>query len=484
MARIVVHGHFYQPPRENPWTGDIDVQPSAAPFRDWNERVHAECYLNMVFADLQGPGGELVVNNFERISFNVGPTLASWMERLHPRTYARILKADRKSVERLGRGNAIAQSFHHTILPLSEERDARTEVRWGLADFRHRFGREPEGMWLPETAVNDDVLGVLVDEGVRFTILAPHQAARSRPFLPLPGKWSSDPIDTRLAYRWIHPDGSERSLTLFFYDGEIAQNIAFGNPMASGSDFLDLFESRSEAEQHVVHAATDGETYGHHQTFGEIGLAYALFVAAEERDTEITNYAAYLERFAATHEVEIAGGEGTSWSCSHGVGRWKENCGCSTRAGEGWNQEWRAPLREAMTVVKAAADEMYERLGAGQLANPWAARDRYVDVVVGKRSLDEFLIDEAAGDDRQRAATLLELQRNAMAMFTSCGWFFADIADIETVQILRYAARTLELMEELGETAPYKEFLRVLEQAKSNDPEQGTGADVFRSIRH
>jgi alpha-amylase/alpha-mannosidase (GH57 family) len=252
--------------------------------------------------------------------------------------------------------------------------------------------------------------------------------------------------------------------------------------MASGSDFLDLFESRSELEQHVVHAATDGETYGHHQTFGEIGLAYALFVAAEERDTEITNYAAHLERFPAAHEVEIVAE--TSWSCSHGVGRWKENCGCSTRAEEGWNQEWRAPLREAMTAVKAAADETYDRLAAGQLANPWAARDRYVDVVVGKRSLDEFLIDEAAGADRQRAATLLELQRNAMAMFTSCGWFFADIADIETVQILRYAARTLELMEELDETAPYKEFLRILEQAKSNDPERGTGADVFRSIRH
>lgn len=485
-ARIVVHGHFYQPPREDPWTGEIDRQPSAAPFHDWNERVHAESYLNMVFADLETDQGEQVVNNFERMSFDVGPTLMSWLEAFHPRTYARILIADKKSAEHLGHGNAIAQAFHHTILPLSNVRDARTQIRWGIADFRYRFGRDPLGIWLPETAANDDVLGILIDEGIAFTVLAPWQAGRWR----RPGtEWvdvATEGIDTRVSYRYLHRDDSGRALTLFFYDGHIAQTIAFQNAMASAPQFIDMFEGRADEPFHLVHAATDGETYGHHQKFGEIGLAYALFVEADKRDVHMTNYAAHMNEHPAELEVELPPGEGTSWSCAHGVGRWKENCGCVTGGGAGWTQEWRAPLRAGLEVIRERADEIYERLGEGLFTDPWAARDRYVDVVTGATDLDGFLGEVASGplddDARERARLLLELQRHSMSMFTSCGWFFADVAGIEGVQVLRYAARAIDLIEELEQASPREEALTVLDEAKSNDPEAGTAAGLLANL--
>ncbi|MDQ4065102.1 MAG: DUF3536 domain-containing protein [Actinomycetota bacterium] len=485
-ARIAVHGHFYQPPREDPWTGEIDRQPSAAPFHDWNERVHAESYLNMVFADLETDQGEQVVNNFERMSFDVGPTLMSWLERFHPRTYARILIADKKSHEQLGAGNAIAQAFHHTILPLSNVRDARTQIRWGIADFRYRFGRDPLGLWLPETAVNDDVLGILIDENIAFTVLAPWQAGRWR----RPGdEWvdaATHGIDTRVPYRYLHRDNSGRSLTLFFYDGHIAQTIAFQNAMASAPAFIDMFESRADEPFHLIHAATDGETYGHHQKFGEIGLAYALFVEADKRDVHITNYAAHMNEYPAELEVELPEGDGTSWSCTHGVGRWKVNCGCVTGGEPGWNQEWRAPLRAGLEVIRTRADEIFERMGQDFFLDPWVARDRYVDVVIGATDLDSFLGEVASGplDDaaRGRAHALLELQRHSMSMFTSCGWFFADVAGIEGMQVLRYAARTIELIEELDQASPRDEALVILDAAKSNDPEAGTAAGSLAEL--
>lgn len=486
MTRLVVHGHFYQPPREDPRTGEIDEQPSAAPFHDWNERVHAESYLSNVFADLQTPRGEEVVNTFERMSFNVGPTLLSWMERFHPRTYQRIIRADSKSAERLGFGNAIAQAFHHTILPLSNMRDVRTQVRWGLAEFRHRFGRESLGIWLPETAVNDDVLRVLIEQDVGFTILAPWQAGRWR---EPGGSWTSvarDGIDTRVAYRYLHPDGSGRSIALFFYDADIARAIAFENAMASAEGFIDMFESRSGGDTTLVHAATDGETYGHHQEFGEIGLAYALFVEAEKRGVTITNYAAHLNEYPPELEVELAPGDGTSWSCAHGIERWRSACGCVTGGEPGWDLGWRAPLREGLEVIRDAADEAFERLGSTLLVDPWRARDDYVRVVIGAEDMGTFMGEHAAGPldeaERNKAGKLLELQRDAMSMFTSCGWFFADIAGIEAKQVLRYAARTLELIDELEQPSPREAFLRVLEAAKSNEPDAGTGADVFSSL--
>jgi alpha-amylase/alpha-mannosidase (GH57 family) len=480
---MIVHGHFYQPPRENPWTGAIDHQPTAAPFHDWNERVHAESYLPNSEANIVDAAGERTVNNYERMSFDVGPTLFSWLADVHPKTYGRILEADRASARRLGRGNAIAQGFHHAILPLSSDHDLRTEVRWGLADFRHRFGREAEGMWLPETAASDKVLGVLVEEGVDFTILAPWQAARWR---PQGGNWieaGEAGLDTRLPYRWEHPDGSGRSLALFFYDGEIARSIAFEKATSSAEGLIDLFVRRGGGDGTVVTAATDGETYGHHHIFGEIGLAYALFVEAERRGLQTTNYAAFLERFPPRRAVQLPAGEGTSWSCAHGVGRWQEDCGCHTGGEPGWNQAWRAPLRKGLEVLKGAADAAFERAGRELVTDPWAARDDYVSVVIGAATWDHFLRRWGArllqDGERARARLLFEMQRSALAMFTSCAWFFSDISGIETVQILRYAARTIELLEDLEQWVPTQAFLAELEQAKSNIPAFGTGADIF-----
>ena len=486
MAKgITVHAHFYQPPREDPWTGEVPEQPSAAPAHDWNERVHAESYRPNAFARIPNEDGERVVNNYERLSFNVGPTLLQWMEATDPETYDRIIEADRSSLARLGHGNAIAQAYHHTILPLSPLRDVRTQVRWGIADFEHRFGRFPEAMWLPETAANEDTLEVLIESGLRYTILAPNQAGYIRDD---EGTWIPTQeigLDTTIPYRYLHRDGSGRSLAIFFYDGAISRAIAFERAGESGEGFVDLFDERA-AEGRLVHAATDGETYGHHHTFSELGLAYALFVEAEARCLEVTNYAAFLDDHPAETEVRLIPGEGTSWSCAHGVGRWKEDCGCSTGGEEGWNQAWRGPLRRALEMVRDAADEVFDRLGSALFADPWAARDGYVEVVIGKTELEAFLSAIASGplggEESRQAHQLLDLQRNSMSMFTSCGWFFNDIGGIETLQVLAYAARTLDLLESLGQPGPRDAFLAVLTQADSNDAALGTGAEIFSSV--
>ncbi|MGI8774045.1 MAG: DUF3536 domain-containing protein [Actinomycetota bacterium] len=482
--RITVHGHFYQPPREDPWTGRIELQPDAAPARDWNERVYTECYEPNACVTLPGPDGGRVVNNFERISFNVGPTLMDWMLKEHPETHERIVEADRTSATRLGHGNAIAQAFHHTILPLSGVRDIRTQVRWGLADFRFRFGRDAEGLWLPETAANNAVLAVLIEEGVRFTILAPHQAHRWRDG---DGNWVEEGTpDARVPYRYLHPDGSGRSLSVFFYDGELARAIAFENLGSSSEDFVAVFEQRSGETDGLVHAATDGETYGHHHKFSDVGLAQALFVDAEARGIEVTNYAAFLATDPAHREVQIKGGEGTSWSCEHGLGRWMRDCGCQTYGPDGWKQAWRGPLRAGLEVIKWAVDESFDRFAVPVLVDPWGTRDRYVHVVIGAVSLDEFLEAETAGltdeDALRQAAMLLEAQHNSMRMFTSCGWFFYDVSRLESVQILRYAARALDILEQLGLPLPEDAYMPILEEAASNDPSEGTAATILKDI--
>ena len=490
MAPLIIHGHFYQPPRENPWTGIVDPEPSALPFHDWNERIHSECYQPNSAVKIVAGGQERIVNNYAHISFDFGPTLLSWLRRYHTETYARIIAADTESaLRKSGHGNAIAQAYNHAILPLCNERDRKTQVRWGAADFRYRFGRDPESMWLPETACNDDVLCLLIDEGLRFVILAPQQAARVRKSRT--ADWhvvGRDTVDTSVAYSYFHRDGSGRSIAVFFYDQELAHGIAFEQALASSKSLVDRFAQRSVRAAGLINIATDGETYGHHHKFGELCLAYALAVDAPARGFSLTNYGEYLDQFPAELEVEINNGdagEGSSWSCAHGVNRWIRDCGCHTGGEPGWNQSWRGPLRAALDYLRDEAATYFAATQGELFTDPWAARDDAISLVLDEfKSREEFLHALApralSREQQQRALGFLELQRSALLMYTSCGWFFSDLAGIEPVQILKYAARAIDLMNQLGLPSPRQRFLEILADAKSNRAELGNGADIFR----
>jgi alpha-amylase/alpha-mannosidase (GH57 family) len=487
MQPFVIHAHFYQPERTNPWTGVLDPEPSAAPARDWNERIHGECYRPNGTARIfdEQRRVERIVNNYERLSFNFGPTLLSWLERRHPRSYARIIDGDWRSANRSGHGNALAQAYHHTILPLASARDRATQIHWGLEDFRHRFSRPAEGMWLPETAADRATIDALIDAGVRFTVLAPHQAHRVR---HRDGEWHEvgARIDTSRPYRHLHSDGSGRSIALWFYDGGLAQSFAF-DPRSTDSDvFVAKLQVAAPANGGLVHAALDGETFGHHRRFGELGLAYALFEEAERQGLRPTSYAEQLAEHPPVDEVEIGGGEGTAWSCSHGVGRWVRDCGCQTDGEDHWNQRWRGPLRDGLDAVREVAAKVLEDRGGELVRDPWAARDDYVGLRLGTLTPSAFLDRHSrrALSDRQQTElwTLLEAQRNAMLMYTSCGWFFNDVSGIETVYVMRFAARALGLLDQLGAGATARaELLDHLGEAVSNKPEAGTGADVWRT---
>ena len=460
MSALIIHGHFYQPPRENPWTGEIDPEPSAAPYHDWNERIHAECYAPNL-------------TNYPHISFNFGPTLLSWLASKHRDTYQKILDADKVSAStRAGHGNAIAQAYGHAILPLCNERDRLTQVLWGLADFRFRFGREPESLWLPETAANDQVLALLIEQGLRYVILAPNQ-----------GKGA---VDSSRPYRFSHPDRSGRSLAVFFYNGPLARAIAFERALASSKGLVELF-IRAAQSGDLVNVATDGETYGHHFKFGDLCLSHALEVEAKQAGFWITNYAEYLDQHPPSLEVEIDNGpdgEGSSWSCAHGVGRWTRDCGCQTGGEPGWNQQWRQPLREALNFLRDDAAMKFQDVGGELLSDPWAARNQYIGVVLDPDYVrEEFLkrhaVRQLNSSEESRVWKLLEMQRSALLMFTSCGWFFSDLAGIETIQVMRYAARVVDLMSQLGLEPPVKQFLEMMAEARSNRAEKGNGAQIF-----
>jgi hypothetical protein len=470
---LVVHGHFYQPPRENPWTEEVAAEPSAAPFHDWNERITAECYRPNGWARVVDEAGRLVdiVNTYELISFNVGPTLMSWLEQRHREVYDRIVGADRMV------GRAIAQGFGHAILPLCNARDLRTQVRWGIADFVHRFGRRPEGMWLPETAVSDEVLACLAEEGIGFTILAPGQIEAVRPLdagvLPIGDEtWTSvdgGAGDHGGVLRWVHPDDPSLGVDLVVYDGPLSHDLAFAGVSSQA------LVARAAAHGGLVCAATDGETFGHHHTYAERGLAYALAVEAPRRGVSVPRLIDRLDSAPPDHQAQV---RVSAWSCVHGVGRWMADCGCHTGGEPGWNQAWRAPLRHALDLLRDWSIEVVERRGPALLHDPWGARDAYVDVLLGARSIDDFAAAHVSGD-LVEALTLLEAQRHALLMFTSCGWFFNDLAGLETVQILRYAARCIDLHVELGESPPVDEFLDVLAGARSNRAAEGDGRAIW-----
>jgi hypothetical protein len=522
---LVVHGHFYQPPRENPWTDLVDREPGAQPFHDWNERIHAECYRPNAFARINDSYGrvERIVNNYSRLSFNFGPTLLAWLERTFPDTYARVLEADRESARRLnGHGNAIAQGFHHAILPLCNERDRRTQVRWGLTDFRLRFRREAESLWLPETACDDATLETLIEEGLRFVVLSPTQAECVRPIGSHDWSIVSDGhINTNVPYRYFHRDGSGRSLAVFFYDGQIARAVAFENLLGSSRTLVAACERAAYAGAQIVSVATDGESYGHHYRWGDRCIAYALEAEAARRGFRVTNYGEFLDEHEPAFEVQIKRGptfaftsenssngdgrptngdgthtngdgaldgvrrgEGTSWSCPHGVGRWTRDCGCHAGTPEGWNQRWRTPLRAALDFLRDELAPKFESAAGELFLDPWAARDDYAELLVDRLATREDFFKRHAAhtlshDEEVCALTLLESQRAALTMYTSCGWFFNDISGIETLQVMRYAGRAVELANELGLAPPLETFLEILSEARSNIAEQGNGADIF-----
>jgi alpha-amylase/alpha-mannosidase (GH57 family) len=495
---LVIHGHFYQPPRENPWTELVEREAGAAPFHDWNERIHAECYRPNAFARISDTHGrvERVVNNYARLSFNFGPTLLNWLERHQPETYARIIESDRESVLRhKGHGNAIAQGYNHSILPLCNERDRRTQVRWGLADFRRRYDREAESLWLPETACDDATLCTLIEEGLRYVVLSPHQAEAVRPAGdPAWQNVSDGRIDTTVPYKYLHRDGSGRSIAVLFYNGQIARGIAFEGLLASSHGLLAACARAARGGAQVVNVATDGESYGHHFRFGDRCIAYALEVEAERFGLKVTNYGEFLDGHEPGHEVLVKpgpNGEGTAWSCAHGLGRWTRDCGCNASAPGGWNQRWRTPLRAAFDLLRDDLAPKFEAAGGELLRDPWGARDEYVELLGpgGHARREEFLTRHAnqrlSGDEKVRTLALLEAQRAALTMYTSCGWFFNDISGIETVQTLRYAGRVVETMETLGLEPPVEAFLEILSKAKSNLLDRPTGADIYlRTVAH
>ena len=486
---ICIHGHFYQPPRENPWLEDVEVEDSAAPYHDWNERITAECYAPNAVSRILDSDGRIasLVNNYAKMSFNFGPTLLSWLERHRSDVYNQILEADRLSVEaRHGHGNAIAQCYNHAIMPLANEYDKRTQVRWGIADFEYRFGRKPEGMWLPETAVDLATLEVLATFGIKFTILAPHQAQSVR---APDGDWqdvSGGRIDPTRAYRCQLSKG--RHIDLFFYDQPVSHDISFEGLLKSGDRFADRLMSgfhggREHAQ--LMHIATDGETFGHHSRFGDMALAYAISRIEREGLGRITNYAEYLELHPPTHEVTIV--ENTSWSCAHGVERWRSDCGCNS-GNTHYHQRWRAPLRRVLDALQEKLDEVFMRKSAGPLVDPYGAVDDYIEVILDRsREKSEAFLSKRARRELSEAEKvnvwrLLEMQRYARLIYTSCGWFFDDISNIEAVKILEYAARAIQLAREVGDIDLEPVFAGDLWAAEGNKPDMANGAKVYREL--
>jgi alpha-amylase/alpha-mannosidase (GH57 family) len=489
---LCVHAHFYQPPRENPWLEAVEVQDSAYPDHDWNERVSAECYApNAASRILNGDGRiRSIVNNYLKISFNFGPTLLSWMEEKLPALYSSIQATDGETARRhSGHGSAVAQAHNHVIMPLANLRDKQTQVIWGIRDFEHRFGRAPEGMWLPEAAVDLETLDILAKHGIRFTILSPFSAKRARRIGE--AKWkdvAGGQIDPSRAYRVSLPSG--RSISVFFYDGPASRAVAFEDILASGEAFAHrLLGTYSDTRTwpQLAHIATDGETYGHHKAHGDMALAYALHYIESNGLAHLTNYGEFLERFPATHEAEIF--ENSSWSCSHGVERWRADCGCNSGGNPGWNQSWRAPLRQAFDWLRDTASPLFERQGAKLFQDPWVARDDYIRVILDRSRdhvsdfLRRHMRGEASLEQQILALRLLELQRHLMLMYTSCGWFFDELSGIEAVQVIQYAGRAVQLADSLDRGLNLEsEFASRLAQAKSNLAEHDDGKNIYEKF--
>ncbi|HTW61648.1 MAG TPA: DUF3536 domain-containing protein [Terracidiphilus sp.] len=527
---VCIHGHFYQPPRENPWLETVETQDSAAPYHDWNERVCAECYATNGAARIVNNKNQIIaiVNNYSRISFNFGPTLLSWLRENAPRTHRMILDGEQASRKHYrGHSSAMAQVYNHIIMPLAGPRDRVTQIRWGIADYAFNYGRPPEGMWLSETAADSASLEAMAQNGIKFTVLAPHQCKRIRPLkrpspsgaaapasnaaAPAPAAlaavappagtespaesdtssetWTDTPdasVDTTRPYLARFASGA--SIAIFFYDGPTSRAIAFEGLLNSGDAFAARLKSGFQdiPQPQLVHVATDGESYGHHHKYGDMALAYTLRLLENDKTVRLVNYASFLEQFPPEYECQIV--ENTSWSCVHGVERWRSNCGCNGGK-PGFSQAWRAPLRQALDALRDAIAPLTEEEGNKLFRDVWAARDAYIHVVLERsaENTDRFFTEQQAHplteDERVRALELMEMQRHAQLMYTSCGWFFDDISGIETVQVIAYAARVLQLAQRrFGPRAASFEpaFLARLAEARSNVPSAGDGAQIYR----
>ncbi|MBF0495340.1 MAG: DUF3536 domain-containing protein [Deltaproteobacteria bacterium] len=490
MNYLIVHGHFYQPPRENPWVEHLEIQDSAAPYHDWNERITFECYGPNAMARIVDDRNRIIkiINNYEYISFNFGPTLLSWMAKFHPDVYEDIIRADAVSIKRFGgHGNAVAQVYNHIIMPLATQQDKITQVVWGIEDFRYRFGRAPEGMWLAETAVDNATLRVLAGAGIAYTILAPHQARRVRRLGSTVWEDVSDgSVDISRPFLCRLGDG--KVINIFFYHGSISRDVAFNRLLESGCHYLgrmmEHFAPIQGKGPALLCLATDGETYGHHHKFGEMALAYAIHLALKNKELTLTNFGQFLAKFPPQYEVEIE--ENTSWSCAHGLGRWSEDCGCKFNGQ--YHQKWRRPLREAMDWLKRRLDTIFEQEGRKYFRDPWKVRNEYITcLLTPSNSVQTTFLNRVTGKnlteaDFTAALSLLEMQRYAMYMYTSCGWFFDDIAGLESSQVIAYADRSIDLAEGFGAKGLREEFLAGLAQAPSNDPAYGTGRDVDEKL--
>lgn len=487
MKYITIHGHFYQPPRENAWLEEIEIQESAWPWHDWNERITEECYAPNTVSRILNDQMKIIdiTNNYAKMSFNFGPTLLTWLEQHRPTVYKAILEADKLSMKYFsGHGSAMAQVYNHIIMPLANRRDKETQVIWGVRDFERRFGRKPKGMWLAETAVDTETLEVLAENDIQFTLLAPNQAKRYRKVGS--DKWIEG-IDTRRPYLCKLPSG--KSIYLFFYDGKRSQEVAFGGILKDGKRFADSLTSgfsETPEEEELVNIATDGESYGHHHKHGDMALAYCMNYIETTGLAKLTNYSEYLTLVETTHEVEIH--ENSSWSCAHGVERWRSNCGCNTGGEPHWNQLWRAPLRESLDWLRDQLAAIYELEMGKYHSDPWELRNAYVKVPLkrsirrAKAFLRAYLPDGLTLEDENRIMALLEMQRQSLYMFTSCGWFFNEISGIEPVQILQYANRGIQLAEVYFEVDLESHFLTLLEKAPSNLPEYTNGKDIYEQL--
>jgi alpha-amylase/alpha-mannosidase (GH57 family) len=485
---VCIHGHFYQPPRENAWLEKVELQDSAYPFHDWNERITQECYYpNSASRILEDGVIKDIVNNYAGMSFNFGPTLLSWLEEMAPNTYKSILEADKLSMDRFsGHGSAMAQAYNHMILPLANERDKETQVVWGIRDFEKRFARYPEGMWLGETAVNTETLEVLAKYDIKFTVMAPRQASKIRKIGDK--EWvdvSDERVDPRRPYICNLPSG--KSIALFFYDGGVSKDVAFNKLLNNGMAFAERLlaaHDKNPEEPQLAHIATDGESYGHHHRHGEMALSYCLDYIENQSDAWVINYGKFLEIHPPTWEAQII--ENSSWSCVHGIERWRSDCGCHTGGEPGWNQKWREPLRDALDWLRDRLIKVFDTEGKDLFHDPWKARNEYIEVIMDRDKdvisnfFEKHCKNVVENGRMSKALRLLECQRQSMLMYTSCGWFFNEVTGIETLQILEYASRAIQLNKQIGMKDLENEFIDRLRHVKSNIAEHGDLANIYR----